>query len=116
MANNYISDNKVKTFFNKYYTQPVSFASSDIDTVVGYFEKRKFDRIAAQSVAGVLLTQAKKDGVNVQQLIDTLQGTDDIQLSYIVSQILNLNRQKNTLLGFKVNSQADLLDSRNIVY
>lgn len=116
MANNYISDNKVKTFFNKYYTESVSFAASDIDTVVGYFEKRGFDKVAAQSVAGVLLTQAKKDGVNVQQLVDTLQGTTDVQLSYVVSQILNLSRQKNTLLGFKVGTQADLLDSRNVAY
>jgi len=116
MANNYISDTKVKTFFNKYYTQSISFAASDIDTVVGYFEKRGFDKVAAQSVAGTLLTQAKKDNVNVQQLIDTLQGTNDVQLSYIVSQIINLNRQKNTLIGFKVNNQTDLQDSRNISY
>ena len=64
----------------------------------------------------MLLQQAKIDDLNVQELIDTLKGVTDVQLSLIVAQILNFNREKTSVLGFRDESlQFELFDQRNVV-
>jgi len=58
----------------------------------------------------------KIDDLNVQQLIDTLKGVTDVQLSLIVAQILNFNREKTSVLGFRdESSQFELFEQRNVV-
>jgi len=103
-------------FFNNFYNVEISYNPSEVDAVIGYFLKRGFDKIAAINTASVLLQQAKIDELNVQQLIDTLKGVTDVQLSLIVAQILNFNRSKTSVLGYRdENSQTDLFDQRNVV-
>src|SRR6056300_139447 len=86
------SSDKVKQFFDRYYQTSVNYNASEVDAVIAYFLKRGFDEIAAINTAVVLLQQAKLDQVNVYKLIDTLKGFNDVQLSNIVTQILNDNR------------------------
>ena len=63
-----------------------------------------------------LAQQAKIDDLNVQELLDTLKGVTDVQLSLIVAQILNLNREKTSVLGFRdETNQTELFDQRNVV-
>ena len=102
-------------FFDNYYTTEMSFKPSDIDTVIGYFEKRGFSEVSAINTAMVLLRQASADGLNVQKLLDTLQGTSNVQLSAIVAQILNMDRGKTSKLGIRVNQQDKLYEHRNVV-
>lgn len=102
-------------FFNTYTTEPTSFPSNQVDAVVGFFESRKFDRNAAQAVAGVLLTQAKLDGINVFQLIDSLKQQDEFKLNSIVGEVLNYNRIKTSTLGFSTTDKIDSLETRNIM-
>ena len=57
MSNNYtdiagISKNQdsageVKEFFNKYFTKQINFTSNQVDSVVGFFEKRGFEKQSA---------------------------------------------------------------------
>ena len=103
-------------FFNNFYNLEISYNPSEVDSVIGYFLKRGFDKTAAINTASVLLQQAKIDDLNVQQLIDTLKGVTDVQLSLIVAQILNFNREKTSVLGFRVeSSQFELFEQRNVV-
>ena len=103
-------------FFNNFYNLEISYNPSEVDAVIGYFLKRGFDKTAAINTASVLLQQAKIDDLNVQQLIDTLKGVTDVQLSLIVAQILNFNREKTSVLGFRDESlQFELFDQRNVV-
>lgn len=103
-------------YFNNFYNLEISYNPSEVDAVIGYFLKRGFDKTAAINTASVLLQQAKIDNLNVQQLVDTLKGVTDVQLSLIVAQILNFNRAKTSVLGFKDNSsQEQLFDQRNVV-
>ena len=103
-------------FFNNFYNLEISYNPSEVDAVIGYFLKRGFDKIAAINTASVLLQQAKIDELKVQQLIDTLKGVTDVQLSLIVAQILNFNRSKTSVLGFRdESSQQELFDQRNVV-
>jgi hypothetical protein len=109
------SSTDVKQFFDKYYVNKVSFPASQIDAVVGFFLKHGFDIESARSVGIVLLNQAKADEVNVFQLIDTLKGLTDVQLSQVVAQVLNAYREKVSLLGYRIAPLTDTYESRNIL-
>ena len=109
------SDQKVVEFFDTYFDKKLSFPSNQVDAVIGFFTKRGFDKEAAISVGSVLLQQAKIDSVNVFQLLDTLKGLDSVQLSSIVTEVLNYNRAKTSTLGFKRTQQVEKLEKRNIV-
>ena len=62
-----------------------------------------------------LLNQAKADGVNVFQLIDTLKTLDNVQLSQVVAEILNAYREKISMLGYRVAPLVDTYEVRNIL-
>jgi hypothetical protein len=103
-------------FFNNFYDIEISYNASEVDAVIGYFLKRGFGKVSAINTASVLLQQAKIDELNVQQLLDTLKGVTDVQLSLIVAQILNFNREKTSVLGFREqDAQSQLFDQRNVV-
>ena len=97
------SADSAKKFFNTYYQESVAFPANSIDAAVGFFESRGFQKTAAVSIASVLLSQAKVENVNVFQLLDTLKGLNELQLSKVVSEILNYNRVRISTLGYRVS-------------
>lgn len=109
------SGQAVRLFFNNYFNEAISFPASEIDAVVGFFKKRGFDDIASNSTAIVLLQQAKLDDVEVFRLLDTLKGLTEIQLSSVVAEVLNYNRQKNSTLGYRQQDTSDSLEKRNVL-
>lgn len=109
------SDKGVTKFFDTYFSKELSFPSNQVDAVVSFFTKRGFDKVSAISVSTTLLQQAKIDDVKIFQLLDTLSGLNEIQLSSIVTEILNYNRPKTSTLGFKRTESADKIEKRNIV-
>ena len=74
-----------------------------------------FDKNAAIAVATTLLQQAKVDNVNIFKLLDTLKGYNELQLSSIVTEVLNYSRAKSSTLGYKRTESADKTEKRNIV-
>jgi len=109
------SSQAVKLFFNNYFNQTITYPASEIDAVIGFFKKRGFDDLASNSTSIVLLQQAKLDEVNVFQLLDTLKGLTELQLSAVVTEVLNYNRQKNSTLGYRVEDTSELLEKRNVL-
>ena len=109
------SSTEVKTFFDKFFTEQVSFPSNQIDAVVGFFLKNGFDIESARSTGIVILNQARQDNVNVFELLDTLKTLTDVQLSQVVAQVLNAYREKTSLLGYRVAPLVDDYESRNIL-
>jgi hypothetical protein len=109
------SDKDVRQFFDKYFTKTVNIAQNDLDSVVGFFENRGFDASAALAVSVVLLDQAKKDGVKIFQLLDTLKKLDGTQLSVVIAEVLNYNRKRTSAIGFKRTSTVDKVEKRNIL-
>ena len=104
-----------RRYFNNYYDTPINHTPSEVDAVIGHFRKRGFDEVAAINTATVLLQQADIDEVPVFQLIDTLKGASEVQLSNLVAQILNLNRSRSSRLGYKSSDLNELFDQRNII-
>ena len=111
----FTKDQKVRKFFNDANKPTLTFATNDVDEMVGYFQSRGFSKQSSISTATVLLTQAKIDEVSAFELIDTLKGINDVQLSGIVTEILNANRSKISSLGYKDTSSTNQTEKRNIV-
>ena len=109
------SDKKVTQVFDNYFNKKLSFPSNEVDAVVAFFEKRGFEKSAAISTATTLLNQAKLDGVKVFTLLDTLKGFNEVQLSAVVTEILNYNRLRTSVLGFKIQESTEKIERRNIV-
>jgi hypothetical protein len=108
---------KTKQYFDNYKKDRVSYPSNQIDAVIGFFESRGFEKSAAISVGSVLLQQAKIDQISVMELIDNIKSFDNVKLNELVGAILNNNRNKNTIIGFK--DQEDVSKNvyrRNIIY
>lgn len=108
------SADQVKNFFDRYFQHQVTFPSNQIDAVLGYFLKRGFQEEAAKSTSIVLLNQARIDNIPVFQLLDTLKGLTDVQLSQVVTEVLNIYREKSSALGFKIIQIEETIESRNI--
>lgn len=108
------SSEEVKNFFDRFYQKEITFPVNQIDAVVGYFTKRGFDEQAAKSIGIVLLSQSRADNINVFQLVDTLKGLTDVQLSAVVTEILNTYREKTSTLGYKKQVEELTIESRNI--
>lgn len=108
------NDQELKQFFDTFFTESISYPANQVDAVVGFFENRGFDESASTSIAAVLLKQAKIDNVNVFSLLDTLKGLTEVQISGIVAEILNYNRPKSSVLGYKIEQSTEYLEKRNI--
>ncbi len=105
---------EVRNFFDKYFLNQITFPSNQIDAVVGFFLKRGFDDDAARSTAIVLLNQARLENVSPFQLLDTIKGLTDAQLSGVVTEVLNVYRDRSSSLGFKLINIEETAESRNI--
>lgn len=108
-------DNEVKTFFDRYFTETISYPANEVDAVVAFFTKRGFDQESAIAVSVVLLQQAKIDNVKIFKLLDTLKGLNDIEISSVVAEILNYNRSKVSTLGYKTENPVASSEKRNIL-
>jgi hypothetical protein len=109
------SSEEMRQFFDTYFRHQITFPTNQIDAVIGFFLKRGFDEEAARSTAIVLLNQARLDKVNVFQLVDQLKGLDDVQLSKVVTEVLNFYRVQTSTLGYKVAATDNTFESRNIL-
>ena len=77
--------------------------------------KRGFARTSAESTAYVILAQAKIDNISPQSILDKLSGVTDIQLSELITIILNANRYKSSRLGVRQTLTTKETVSRNII-
>src|SRR6056300_1503573 len=103
-----------KQFFETYYDKKLEFTSNQVDAVLQFFEKRGFGIASSTSVSSILLQQAKIDGVDVFKLLDTLKGLDEVQLSALVAEVLNVNREKTSAVGYRVDESQAVYEARNI--
>ena len=86
-------------FFDAYTTAPLNVDAATFDAMVGFFGGRGFGDDAAKSMAYIIIKQAILDKYNPFQLIDTLKGLSDVEISNLITQILNYNRYKTSSLG-----------------
>lgn len=101
--------------FDNYQSQPLELSSAVLAAMKGYFVSRGFGEVAAESITITVMTQAKQDGYNPMQILDTLKGLSNVELSGLVSEILNYNRFKSSSLGYAQTIKPNAEIQRNII-
>ena len=82
------SDSSIKTLkvFDAYTTAPLNIDGATFDAMTGFFGSRGFGDDAAKSMAYIIIKQAILDKFNPFELIETLKGLTDIEISdFIIS-------------------------------
>jgi hypothetical protein len=108
-------DKTIEKLTNSDYQTEYEFNAGEYDAAIGFFVKRGFTRTSAESTAYVILSQAKIDNVNPQELLDKLGHASEIQLSEVITIILNANRYKSSRLGVRQSLTTSEVVSRNIL-
>jgi hypothetical protein len=85
--------------FDAYAVAPLNVESSTYDAMTGFFTSRGFGDDAAKSNSYVIIKQAILDGLNPFKLIETMKGLDNVEISALITEILNYNRYKTSSLG-----------------
>ena len=88
---------------------------NDYDACIAFFVRRGFKRASAETTAYVIMTQTKIDSVSPQEILDKLNKASEIQLSELITLILNANRYKSSRLGVRQTLATKELVSRNIL-
>ncbi len=124
MANSYTNlppkdkdqlDKTIEKLTTSNYQEEFQFNVGEYDAAIGFFVKRGFSRIAAESTAYIILQQAKIDSVSPQQILDQLTIASPAQLSELITIILNANRYKSSRLGVRQTRTTKDTVSRNIL-
>lgn len=105
---------RTKLFFDTYGDTPLQFAATDVDAAITFFEKKGFGEEASLTTASALLKQAKLEGISIFSVLDGLKGLDQIEISGLVSEILNNNRPSTSTLGYR-EPVPSLSKQRNVV-
>lgn len=108
------SDATVKVF-DGYFTAPLELHASTLSAMIGFFTARGFDQQSAETTSVVIIKQAKKDGYNPMQILDTLKGLDSVEISALVAEIINYNRFKTSYLGYALKNTPNYEVHRNII-
>jgi hypothetical protein len=110
------SADKMKKFFGSYYQKGMTLAAGELDSTIGFFVARGFEKSAAETIGSTLLSHAKSEGVNVSTLLNTMTGLNKLQMNRIITEILNYNRLKISNLGYRVdNLNLNQYELRNIL-
>jgi hypothetical protein len=92
-----------KLYFDRYGETPLEYNATEVDACTSFFQKKGFDTDASIVIASVLLRQAKIDSAPIFSLLDSLSGFNSLQLSSLVSEIMNNNRIPTSTLGYRTD-------------
>ena len=108
-------DKTVEKLTTTNYVEEFQFNVGEWDAAIGFFVKRGFSRVAAESTAYVILQQAKIDSIRPQEILDKLTYADPALLNELITIVLNANRYKSSRLGVRQNLTTKGTVSRNII-
>ena len=88
---------------DNYYSTNLPMPAGAFDALKGFFENNGFGTVASETIAHVIFYQAEIDGYNPLQVIDNITALNGTELSALVTEILNFNRFKTSVLGMSVS-------------
>jgi hypothetical protein len=101
--------------FDAYTTAPLNIDSATFDAMSGFFSSRGFGEDSARSMSYIIIKQALLDNYKPFQLIETMKGLTDVEISGLITEILNYNRFKTSSLGTASPFTPSEEVARNIV-
>ncbi len=107
--------NATLNYINSYNAPIYEIQPSVLAAVKGFFTNKNFGEVAADTIATIIIVQCKKDGYNPMVILDSLRGLGEVELSGLVSEILNYNRFKSSSLGYAQTFETNVEVKRNII-
>jgi hypothetical protein len=101
--------------FDAYFDTPFELSAVNFDAIKGFFTSRGFDESSSESITVIIMKQAKIDGYNPMTILDTLKGLDSVEISALVSEIVNFNRFKTSFLGYALEFTPYQEVVRNVI-
>lgn len=101
--------------FDAYTNKPLELETGILTAMKGFFTSRGFEEPAAESISVIIIKQAKADSYNPMTILDTLKGLNNVEISALVSEILNYNRFKSSFLGYSRQFNPSEEVTRNIL-
>lgn len=102
--------------FDLYSSAPLEFDSTIYAACKGFFTNRGFHETSAESITVIILKQSKQDNLNPLKILDTLKGLDNLELSNLVTELLNYNRFKSSNLGVVQNLRTNTEIAKSLEY
>lgn len=101
--------------YDTYYSTPLQLDANIFAAMTGFFESKGFSPVSSKNISVIIMKQATADSLNPMQILDSLGTLNGVEISSLVSEILNYNRVKTSFLGYtaSVTPQEEIL--RNIV-
>jgi hypothetical protein len=103
------------TNLNQYNDLPIELHNDTLIAMKGLMSNKGFSEESAESIAITIMMQAKRDGFNPMNVLDTMENLGNVELSQLVSEILNFNRFKTSVLGSTQNITPVEFVKRNIL-
>jgi len=101
--------------FDTYGVAPINVDAATYDAMVGFFTSRGFSEDSAGSMSYIIIKQSILDKINPFTLIETLKGLENVEISNIITEVLNYNRFKTSSLGTASPFSPSDEIARNIV-
>lgn len=101
--------------FSTYYNRPLEINSGVLAAITGFFSNKGFEKVSAESIAVIIIGQARAENTNPMEVLDTLKGLNEIELSGVVAELLNANRVKTSYLGYNMQFGVNQEVKRNIL-
>ena len=92
------SDLTNKTF-DQYNDIPVQLDNETLTAMKGLLSNRGFSEESAENISITIMMQARRDNFNPMNVLDSMRALGQIEMSQFVSEILNFNRYKTSVLG-----------------
>lgn len=82
-----------------YNDRPIEYDHNVLAAMKGFLESKGFSKESAESVAVTIMIQSKRENYNPMTIVETMKTLNEFALSQIISEILNYNRLKTSVLG-----------------
>lgn len=93
-----LSDKSNKVL-SQYNDIDVQLNNDTLVAMTGLLASNGFSEESAESISLTIMIQAKRDNFNPMNVLDTMRSLGKIELSQFVSEVLNFNRYKTSVLG-----------------
>jgi hypothetical protein len=84
---------------SQYNDVPVELDHNVMTAMIGMLENRGFSSDSAESISITVMIQARRDGYNPMTVLESMKKLGENDLSQLLSEILNYNRLKTSVLG-----------------
>jgi hypothetical protein len=93
------SSNPTNKRLQEYNDLPIELDQQTLVAMIGLLSNNGFSEESAENISIIILMQARRDNFNPMSVLDSMRVLGTIELNQFVSEILNFNRYKTSVLG-----------------